>query len=172
MGGHQLYALFCAISYKGLEHLWILDLGEVLEPISCRYWGVTVIKGFLGFFVISQKLMGRFFISWGLVPPIHVLFKGQLYIISIIKKEPFNLWNIRGNGKFYCPIQSCLWQATCENLVFSVKFKYHWCTTVLGFKPFPPLLYIIDLILDRFLCCVKLVVKCPSKQGWLNCYAN
>lgn len=38
------YMQILCIWYKGIEHLWILVSEGVLEPISYRYWGMTVLS--------------------------------------------------------------------------------------------------------------------------------
>ena len=52
-----LYSLFYVILYKELEHTQILVSVGVLEPIPCRYWGMTIVK-FWG----SQKFYVDFWV--------------------------------------------------------------------------------------------------------------
>lgn len=68
----RLYALFCVILYKGLEHPWIL-VAE--NPETNLLWRLRNNCNFLG----SQMLYTDFFLLW-LVPLISTLFKGQEYI--------------------------------------------------------------------------------------------
>lgn len=62
-----LYALICAILYKGLEHPQILVSAWILEPIPHRYQGMNVDK-FLG----NQKLYTEFWLCrWPVPQPLH-----------------------------------------------------------------------------------------------------
>lgn len=42
---HCMYALFDAILYEGLKHLWVLVSARVLEPIPHRYQGTIEVLG-------------------------------------------------------------------------------------------------------------------------------
>lgn len=74
----QLYALFCAILYKGLEHPLILVSGGFLEPV------LDTIDTFLGnqkLYMEKKKLYMDFQLHGGSVPQLlHCLRVSYIYV--------------------------------------------------------------------------------------------